>query len=37
MHFLSDFEVASKDILEKVDQEATSEYGKKGAKSNCKE
>jgi len=33
MHFLSDFEVASQDILELVDQEAASKYGEKGAKS----
>lgn len=37
MHFLSDFEAISQDILEKVGKEMTSEYGKKGAKSNCYE
>ena len=37
MHFLSDFEAASQGILEKVDQEDASEYGEKGAKSECKE
>ena len=33
MHFLSDFETASQDILLKVGQEAVSKYGEKGAKS----
>ena len=37
MHFSSDFKVASKDILEKVGQEATLECGEKGAKSKCEE
>ena len=37
MLFLSDFEAASQGILEKVDQEAASEYGEKGAKNECKE
>ena len=37
MHFLSDFEAASQDILEEVGQEAASEYGEKGAKSEYKE
>ena len=37
MHFLSDFEAASQGILKRVGQEAASEYGEKGAKSDCKE
>jgi len=37
MHFFSDFETASQDILFKVGQEAVSKYGEKGAKSGCSE
>jgi hypothetical protein len=33
MHFLSDCEAASQNILEKVGQKAALKYGKKGAKS----
>ena len=33
MHFSSDVETASQDILLKVGQEAASKYGEKGAKS----
>ena len=35
MDFLSDFEIASKDILEKIDREAISKYYEKGIKSKC--
>jgi len=37
MHFFSDFETASQDILSKVDQEAVSKCEEKGAKSGCSE
>ncbi len=35
MYFLSDFEIASRDILEKVDREAISKYDEKDTKSKC--
>jgi len=35
MYFLSDFEIASKNILEKVDREGISKYGEKDTKSKC--
>jgi len=37
MHFFSDFETASQDLLGKVGQEAVSKCGEKGAKSGCSE